>query len=110
MFSRSGNPQTLTAVAALAALLAAPQWPACDTHPDHDTIAKFRRENFEAVAACFVHVLELAQELKLLKVGTVSVDGTTLKANASKNRNVRYDRAGELVEQLELEVRASCPA
>lgn len=76
-----------------------------DTHPDHDTIAKFRRENFEAVAACFLHVLELARELKLLKVGTVSVDGTTLKANASKNRNVRYDRAGELVEQLELEVR-----
>lgn len=76
-----------------------------DTHPDHDTIAKFRRENFEAVAACFLHVLELARELKLLKVGTVSVDGTTLKASASKNRNVRYDRAGELVEQLELEVR-----
>ena len=47
-----------------------------DTHPDHDTIAKFRRENFEAVAACFVHVLELARELRLLKVGTVSVDGT----------------------------------
>lgn len=76
-----------------------------DTHPDHDTIATFRRENFEAVAACFVRVLELAQELNLLKVGRVSVDGTTLKACASKNRNVRYDRAGELVEQLELEVR-----
>ena len=75
-----------------------------DTHPDHDTIAKFRRENFDAVAACFLHVLELARELKLLKVGKVSVDGTTLKANASKNRNVRYDRAGQLVQQLELEV------
>ena len=76
-----------------------------DTHPDHDTIAVFRVENFEAVASCFVRVLEMAQELKLLKVGRVSVDGTTLKASASKNRNVRYDRAGELVEQLELEVR-----
>lgn len=76
-----------------------------DTHPDHDTICTFRRENFDAVAACFVHILELARELKLLKVGTVSVDGTTLKANANKNRNVRYDRAGELIEQLELEVR-----
>jgi transposase len=75
-----------------------------DTHPDHDTIAKFRRENFDAVGACFVHVLELARELKLLKVGTVSVDGTTLKANANKSRSIRYDRAGELVEQLELEV------
>lgn len=76
-----------------------------DTHPDHDTIATFRRENFELVAQCFVHVLELAQEMKLLKVGTVSVDGTKLKANASKNRNVRYDRAGELIEQLDGEVR-----
>lgn len=76
-----------------------------DTHPDHDTIAKFRRENFELVTASFVHVLELAREMKLLKVGTVSVDGTKVKANASKNRNVRYDRAGELVEQLDREVR-----
>lgn len=75
-----------------------------DTHPDHDTIAKFRRENFEAVAACFLHVLELARELKLLKVGTVSVDGTTLKASASKHRSVRYGRAGDLVEQLKLEI------
>jgi len=75
-----------------------------DTHPDHDTIAKFRRENFDAIAACFVHILELAQEMKLLKVGTVSVDGTHIKANASKNRNVRYDRAGELIEQLQTEV------
>jgi len=76
-----------------------------DTHPDHDTICTFRRENFDAVAACFLHVLELAHELKFLKMGKVSVDGTTLKANASKNRNVRYDRAAELIEQLELEVR-----
>jgi transposase len=75
-----------------------------DTHPDHDTIAKFRRENFDAVAACFVHVLELAQAAGLLKVGTVSVDGTKLKANASIDRNVRYDRAGQLIEQLEREV------
>lgn len=76
-----------------------------DTHPDHDTIATFRRKNFEAVADCFLYVLQLAREMKLLKVGAVSVDGTTLKANASKNRNVRYDRAGQLVEQLELEVK-----
>ena len=75
-----------------------------DTHPDHDTIAAFRRNNFEAVAACFIHVLELAREMNLLKVGTVSVDGTKLKANASKNRNIRYDRAGELVDTLREEV------
>jgi transposase len=76
-----------------------------DTHPDHDTICKFRRENFDAVAECFVKVLELARELKLLKVGTVSVDGTQLRANASRHKNVTYERAGELSEQLENEVR-----
>ena len=75
-----------------------------DTHPDHDTICTFRRENFSAVADCFVRVLELARELGLLKVGTVSVDGTKIKANANISRSVRYDRAGELVEQLKLEV------
>ncbi len=75
-----------------------------DTHPDHDTIAKFRRENFGAVSVCFVQVLELAQTMGLLKVGTVSVDGTKLRANASINRNVGYERAGQLIEQLEMEV------
>ena len=77
-----------------------------DTHPDHDTIAKFRRDNFDAVAACLLHVLELAQEMKLLKVGTVSVDGTKIKANANKKKSIRYDRAGQLIEQLDLEVQA----
>jgi hypothetical protein len=75
-----------------------------DTHPDHDTICKFRRENLAAVHECFVRVLELARELKLLKVGTVSVDGTQLRANASKHKNVTYERAGELIGQLEQEV------
>ncbi len=77
-----------------------------DTHPDHDTICKFRRENLEALRESFVQVLELARELKLLKVGTISVDGTKLDANASKHRNVRYDRAGELIGQLEADIGA----
>jgi transposase len=76
-----------------------------DTHPDHDTIAKFRRENLKAVAACFVRALELAREMKVLKVGTVSTDGTHMRANASKHKNVTYERAGELVEQLEADVK-----
>jgi len=63
-----------------------------DTHPDHDTIATFRRENFDAVAECFVGVLEIARMLKLLKVGTVSVDGTKVKANASQYKNVSVAR------------------
>ena len=76
-----------------------------NTHPDHDTICKFRRENLEAVQSGFVEVLLLAKELKLLTVGRVSVDGTKVKANASKRRSLRYDRAVQLREQLRGEVK-----
>ena len=75
-----------------------------DTHPDHDTIATFRRENLEAVSTCFVEVLKLAKQMRLLKVGVVSVDGTKMKANASKDKNVRYDRAVQLEAQLTADV------
>jgi len=75
-------------------------------HPDHDTICKFRRNNKAAFEACFLRVLELAQEMKLLRVGTVSVDGTKIKASASKHAAVSYDRAGEIIKQLRLEVAA----
>ncbi|MEC4688824.1 MAG: IS1182 family transposase [Nitrospirota bacterium] len=75
-----------------------------DTHPDHDTICKFRRENKVAFSAAFLHVLELAREVGVLKVGTVSVDGTHIRANASKDCNVSYERAGELREQLENDI------
>ena len=66
---------------------------AVNRHPDHDTIARFRRENFDAVSESFLQVLLLAKELKLLRVGLVSVDGSKFKANASKHRSVTYDRA-----------------
>ena len=72
-----------------------------DTHPDHDTICKFRRENFDAVAECFLSVLLQAREIGVLKVGTVSTDGSKIRANASKHRSLTYQRAGELVEQLQ---------
>lgn len=77
-----------------------------DTHPDHDTICAFRRANLTAIAAAFVEVLELAREMKLLKVGTLAVDGTHLKASASKDKNVTYARAGELRAQLRLDIDA----
>ena len=77
---------------------------AANTHPDHDTIATFRRENFAAVAESFLQVLLLAKALKLVRVGVVSVDGTKIDANGSKHRSVRYDRAGELIDQLKLEI------
>ena len=66
---------------------------AANCHADHDTICTFRRNNFEAVAEAFLQVLLLAKELKLLRVGTVSVDGTKVDANANKRNSIRYDRA-----------------
>ena len=77
---------------------------AANQHPDHDTIAAFRRENFQAVTESFLQVLLLAKELKLVKLGVVSIDGSRFKANASKHRSVTYARAGELIEQLEGEI------
>ena len=79
---------------------------AANRHPDHDTIARFRRENFAAVSESFLQVLLLAKELKLLRVGLVSVDGSKFKANASKHRSVTYERAGALIAQLEDEIAA----
>ncbi|MFP4374032.1 MAG: transposase [Spirochaetaceae bacterium] len=65
------------------------------THPDHDTICSFRRRNGGAITAAFKHVLKLSREMGLLEVETVSVSGTDMKANASKHRSVRSDRAEE---------------
>lgn len=75
-----------------------------DTHPDHDTICKFRRENSAAIRKSFVEILHLAKEMGLLKVGKVSTDGTHIKANASINKNVTYKRAKELKAKLEQDV------
>jgi transposase len=76
-----------------------------DTHPDHDTICRFRRENRAAFREAFVKVLAIAGQSGLVKkVGAVSVDGTKIKANASKHAAVSYERAGRLIEQLTLEV------
>src|SRR5664279_5601883 len=65
-----------------------------DTHPDHTTISTFRRENRPLLQEAFVRVMELAQELKFLQVGqiTVAVDGTKVLANASKHAAVQQER------------------
>jgi transposase len=77
-----------------------------DTHPDHDTLCTFRRENQALLTESFVKVLQLAQQLKVLKFGqlTVAADGTKVLASASKHSAVSYQRAGELIAQLEGEV------
>lgn len=75
-------------------------------HPDHDTIAAFRRANKAAFEAAFLQVLPLARETGLLRVGTVSIDGTKIDANASKIRSLRYDRAKELRAKLAADITA----
>lgn len=75
-----------------------------DTHPDHSTICQFRKDNFQAISEAFLRVLLLAKELGLLKVGTVSVDGTHIKANASIDKSVRYDRAEQLEATLTADI------
>jgi transposase len=77
-----------------------------DTHPDHDTICTFRRENRVLLAGSFAQVLELAARCGQLQVGdiTVAVDGTKVLANASRHAAVSYARAGEQLRQVELEI------
>lgn len=77
-----------------------------DTHPDHDTICAFRRENAGLVAECFGGVLEMAAGCGFLKLGgiTVAIDGTKVLANASKHAALSYGRAGEKMRQMDLEI------
>ena len=79
---------------------------AADQHPDHDTIANFRRQHLEALAALFVEALQLCRKAGLVKLGNVAIDGTKIKASASRSRGKTHARMseeerklGELVKQ-----------
>ena len=69
------------------------------SHPDHDTLATFRRPFLDELANLFVQVLELAQEMKLLKLGTVCLDGTKLHANASRDSALSHGHIEKLETQ-----------
>jgi transposase len=73
-------------------------------HPDHDTIATFRRRFLKEIEGLFVRVLELAREMGMLKLGTVALDGTKIHANASRHSAVSYEHAGKIEAQLKAEV------
>ncbi len=79
---------------------------AANDHPDHDTIATFRRRFLKEIAALFVEVLKLAREMGVLKLGTLALDGTKIHANASRHSALSYEHAGAIEAQLELEVAA----
>lgn len=73
--------------------------------PDFRTIADFRKTHLAALQGFFEQVLHLARELGAVRVGRVALDGTKVKANASKHKAMSYDRMGEKQRQLRAEVK-----
>ena len=77
---------------------------AANEHPDHDTIATFRRRFLKQIEALFVQVLGVAREMGVLKLGTVALDGTKIHANASRHSALSYEHASQIEAQLKAEV------
>jgi transposase len=77
---------------------------AANDHPDHDTIATFRRRFLKEIEGQFVEVLKLAREMGVLKMGTVALDGTKIHANASRHSALSHEHAGKIEAQLKAEV------
>jgi transposase len=75
-----------------------------DLHPDHDTLAHFRKTFLPELKGLFVQILWLAQAAGVLKLGNLSLDGTKIHADASKSKAVSYKRVLELERQLQTEV------
>ena len=69
---------------------------AANEHPDHDTIAAFRRRFLKQIETLFVQVLALAREMGVLNMGTVALDGTKIHANASRHSALSYEHAGRI--------------
>lgn len=74
-------------------------------HPDHDTIAEFRKRHLRALSNLFVEVLRLCQTAGLVKLGHVALDGTKIRANASKHKAMSYGRMDKKIAELEDQVR-----
>ena len=77
---------------------------ASNQHPDHDTIASFRRRFLPRIEALFVEVLQVAREMGLLKLGTIGLDGTKIHADASRHSALSWDHANRIEAQLKAEV------
>lgn len=78
---------------------------AAGSHPDHDTLATLRRRFLGELQALFVQVLELAKEMKLLRLGTLCLDGTKIHANASRHSALSHGHIVKLEVQLKNEVK-----
>jgi transposase len=77
---------------------------AANQHPEHDTIATFRRRFLTEVKTCFTQILLIAAESGMLKIGRVSIDGTKIKANASKHHALSYGHATKLERRIKNEI------
>jgi transposase len=76
-----------------------------DPHPDHDTIAEFRRKHLKQLSKLFVQVLRLCRKAGMLRLGRVALDGTKVRANASKHKAMSYERMEKKAAELEADVR-----
>ena len=72
-----------------------------DQHPDHATLAEFRKRHLKALAGLFTQALLLCAKAGLVKLGHVAIDGTKIKANASKHKAMSYKRMTETEARLE---------
>jgi len=77
---------------------------AVNSHPDHDTIANFRKRFLKELTGLFVQILLVARQMGVLKLGNVSLDGSKVKAHASKHKALSYEHACKLEAQLKNEV------
>ena len=76
----------------------------CGDHPDHDTIAEFRNRHIGPLMGLFIQVLNICKKANLVKLGHVSLDGTKVKANASKHKAMSYGRMCKKEKELAKEV------
>lgn len=77
-----------------------------DQHPDFRSIARFRARHLEALASLFVQALRLCRKAGLVKMGSLAIDGTKLRANASRRKAMSYERMGRAERRLEEEIAA----
>jgi len=82
------------------------RWLSANAAPDYRSISRFRRRHLGAIDALFVQVLALCAEAGLVKLGRVALDGTKLRASASRHKAMSYDRMRPRIEELEAEVAA----
>jgi transposase len=75
-----------------------------DTHPDHRTIADFRKRFLGELEGLFTQILLIARTMGVLKLGTISLDGTKVKANASRHKALSWEHADRLEKQIRGEV------